>query len=75
MDLRVFVDADPDLTRERVARRHVGTGIEETMESVYGRVDENDGVNGALVRERLCGGADVVVRSVDVEMEGVGVGV
>jgi pantothenate kinase len=64
VDFRVFVDVDLVVARERVARRHVGAGIEKTLEEGYARVDANDWINGCLIRERLVEGVDVVVRSV-----------
>lgn len=64
VDYRVFVDADVNETRERVARRHVRAGIERTIEDAYRRVDSNDLLNGKLIRQKLIE-PDVVVRSVD----------
>jgi pantothenate kinase len=64
VDLRVYVDADLNTTRDRVAKRHVLAGIEKTLEDGYARVDANDALNGRLIKERLVE-PDLVVRSVD----------
>jgi pantothenate kinase len=64
IDYRVFVDANVNETRERVAKRHVQAGIEKTIEDAYRRVDRNDALNGMLIREKLIR-PDLVVRSVD----------
>lgn len=64
VDLRVFIDADPAVTRDRVARRHVSTGIEKTPEAAYARVDGNDAINASLILEKRLQ-ADVTVTSVN----------
>jgi len=63
VDFRVFVDADPEEARDRVAKRHVQAGIERNLEDAYRRVDTNDYLNGILIREKLIA-PDAVVRSV-----------
>lgn len=63
VDYRVFVDADPEEARDRVARRHVQAGIERNLDDAYRRVDTNDYLNGISIREKLIP-PDVVVRSV-----------
>ncbi len=56
---------DLEVTRRRVAMRHVRAGIEENLADAYKRVDGNDAVNGKLVSERVCEGVDVVVESLE----------
>lgn len=63
MDLRVFVAVNPELARERLARRHVRASIEPTMECAYERVDSNDTINGQLVSEKLVRQVDIVIQS------------
>lgn len=59
-----FVDVDPATARDRVAKRHVQSGIETTMEAALARADANDIPNGKEVRERLIR-PKVMVKSVD----------
>lgn len=61
-----FVDVDRDIARDRVARRHVESGIELTMKAALIRAEVNDVRNGNEVREKLIRPA-VTVKSVDVE--------
>jgi pantothenate kinase len=63
VDLRIFVEVDPVEARTRVARRHVYSGIEMNREDAEKRFDQNDGINGTLVRKRLVS-PDIVVKSV-----------
>lgn len=62
VDLRVFVEVDLGVARERLARRHVEAGIEGTMDDGYARVDGNDYLNGVEVSASLVR-PDVVIRS------------
>ncbi|KAJ6190959.1 hypothetical protein N7519_000980 [Penicillium mononematosum] len=63
-DYRLFVDADLEVARERVAKRHVQAGIEPNIESGFRRVDENDYLNArAIYGKRLK--ADLVICSID----------
>lgn len=48
-----FVDVDPALARERVARRHLEAGIEQTWEAAVLRTEQNDLRNGEEVRTNL----------------------
>ncbi|KXJ90288.1 P-loop containing nucleoside triphosphate hydrolase protein [Microdochium bolleyi] len=48
-----FVDVEPRLARERVARRHVQSGIETNMADALARTDRNDVPNGEEVRRKL----------------------
>lgn len=66
VDLRVFRDVDLNTARDRLARRHVGAGIESTLEDAYRRVDQNDYLNAMEVRAKLVR-PDFVMRSVSKE--------
>lgn len=59
-----FVDVDPELARVRVARRHLGSGIESTWEAAVARAESNDVPNGVDVRTKLVK-PRVTVQSVD----------
>ena len=65
LDLKIFVDVDPALARDRVARRHVAAGIESTVQKGQERFDANDALNGDLIRKRLMP-HDIKVESVTV---------
>lgn len=60
-----FVDVDPDLARERIAKRHLRSGIERDWESAARRAESNDLRNGELVRTKRVE-PSVVVMSVQV---------
>lgn len=62
MDLRVFLDVDLGITRNRLAMRHVEAGIEKTLDDGYRRVDRNDYLNGLEIQENLIT-PDVVLQS------------
>lgn len=59
-----FVDVDPDTARQRIAQRHLQSGIELNLEAALRRADSNDLLNGDDVRRRLIP-PDVTVWSVD----------
>ncbi|CAG7947141.1 unnamed protein product [Penicillium nalgiovense] len=63
-DYRLFVDADLEVARARVAKRHVQAGIEPNIESGFRRVDENDYLNAQAIYEKRLK-ADLVIRSLD----------
>ncbi|KAJ5550331.1 hypothetical protein N7461_005029 [Penicillium sp. DV-2018c] len=63
VDYRVFVDTDPLEARGRLAERHLRAGIEKTLEDGYRRVDSNDFLNGASIREKLLA-PDMIVKNV-----------
>ncbi|PYI07702.1 phosphoribulokinase/uridine kinase [Aspergillus sclerotiicarbonarius CBS 121057] len=63
VDYRIFVDADVQEARERVARRHVHAGIEKTLEDGFRRVDSNDYLNALHIQEKLIT-PDLVIKSV-----------
>lgn len=64
-----FVDVDPGLARERIAKRHLRSGIEKTWEAAVRRAEGNDLRNGEEVRRRLVE-PGVRVMSVDVPAGG-----
>lgn len=61
-----FVDVDTDVTRRRIAQRHIQSGIEVTWENAIRRVESNDLPNGVDIRENLIK-PDIVVQSVNDE--------
>jgi len=65
VDLRVFVNADLDVMRRRLANRHIGAGIESDLADAYGRVNRNDMVNAILVLGKVCEGVDIFVESLE----------
>ncbi|KAL4890122.1 hypothetical protein BDV59DRAFT_204717 [Aspergillus ambiguus] len=64
VDYKVFIDADLQIARGRLARRHVAAGIEETLENGYRRVDANDYLNGMTILEKRIE-PDVILQSVE----------
>ncbi|KAI3038551.1 hypothetical protein CBS76997_8449 [Aspergillus niger] len=64
VDYRIFVDADLQEARGRVARRHVSAGIEKTLEDGFRRVDSNDYLNALHIQGKLIR-PDMVVKSVE----------
>ncbi|RSL40670.1 hypothetical protein CEP53_013218 [Fusarium sp. AF-6] len=61
-----FVNVDVEMARNRIASRHLKSGIESTWEAALRRADNNDIVNGEEIRKRLVR-PDVEVWSVDVK--------
>lgn len=59
-----FIDVDRDIARDRVARRHVESGLETNMEAALARAEANDVPNGDEIRTRLIQPA-VIVHSVE----------
>lgn len=59
-----FIDVAPELARDRIAKRHVQSGIESSWDDAIRRVEGNDLLNGETVRRRLVKPA-VTVQSVD----------
>ena len=53
-DLRVFIDCDTDLAMQRIARRHLETGIAATMEASRLRVETSDYPNARLILADGC---------------------
>ncbi|CZR46805.1 uncharacterized protein FPRO_12256 [Fusarium proliferatum ET1] len=58
-----FVDVDPQLALQRVAKRHVACGIERTLETAMGRARNNDMKNGEDIRRGLIQ-PNIIVKSV-----------
>jgi pantothenate kinase len=63
LDYRVMVHVTQQDARVRVAKRHVASGIEPTLELGEARFDSNDAINGDLIRAKVVP-CDVVVESV-----------
>ncbi|KAH9990378.1 P-loop containing nucleoside triphosphate hydrolase protein [Xylariaceae sp. FL0662B] len=59
-----FIDVDRNLARDRVARRHIRSGIETSWEAAIRRAETNDVPNGEDVRRKLIK-PDVTVQSVE----------
>jgi pantothenate kinase len=55
LDFRIFIHVDELVAQDRVAIRHVLSGIEPTMEMAIVRFQSNDAVNGSLIRENMTG--------------------
>ena len=64
VDEKWFINVKEDLARERVAARHVLSGITKDLEQGYWRADNNDLPNGIYVREHLIK-PDVEVESIE----------
>jgi pantothenate kinase len=62
-----FVDVAPELARDRVARRHIASGIESTWEAAIARAEGNDLRNGNEVRAKLIS-PDATVQSIEVKV-------
>jgi pantothenate kinase len=69
VDERWLVEVDPGLARDRVALRHLKAGIETTMEAALARAENNDMVNGEYVMKHSRGRWDVLIRSVEEQVE------
>lgn len=65
VDDRWLVTVEASLARMRVARRHLESGIEETIDLALKRTDENDLVNGEYIMEHSKGRYDVLIESVE----------
>jgi pantothenate kinase len=59
-----FVDVNPVLARNRIAKRHVKSGIEDSWVKAVERAEGNDLLNGVDIREKLVQ-PDIVVQSID----------
>ncbi len=60
-----FVDVAPELARERIAKRHIESGIESSWDEAINRAESNDLLNGDEVRTRLVKPA-LVIQSVEI---------
>lgn len=65
LDFRILVHVSHEEARQRVAHRHVTSGIEPTLDLGQKRFDSNDGINGELIRAKVVP-YDVVVESMHV---------
>ncbi|KAL2855710.1 P-loop containing nucleoside triphosphate hydrolase protein [Aspergillus pseudodeflectus] len=63
VDYRVFVETDLQEARARLAKRHVQSGIENSLEEAFRRVDRNDYLNSIAILQKLIT-PDLVVRTV-----------
>ncbi|KAH7122058.1 P-loop containing nucleoside triphosphate hydrolase protein [Dactylonectria estremocensis] len=61
-----FVDVEPSLARERVAARHIKSGIETSWDAAIKRAEGNDLLNGEEVRRSLIR-PNVIVQSLEDE--------
>ncbi|RBR09602.1 hypothetical protein FVER53590_27557 [Fusarium verticillioides] len=59
-----FVDVEPQLALQRVAKRHVACGIERTLEAAMDRARNNDMKNGGEIRRFLIQ-PNIIVKSVE----------
>jgi pantothenate kinase len=59
-----FVDVDPVLAKERIAKRHIKSGIEFNWADAVRRAEGNDLLNGMVIRKKLLR-PDLLVESVD----------
>ncbi|KAL6251655.1 hypothetical protein RBB50_001865 [Rhinocladiella similis] len=66
LDLKIFVNVEPRLARERVAKRHVAAGIEPTLEKGQTRFDTNDAINGDLIRNQIAK-YDLMIESIPIQ--------
>ncbi|KAA8917208.1 hypothetical protein TRICI_000659 [Trichomonascus ciferrii] len=64
LDEKWLIRVDDDLARMRVAKRHVRAGISQTLDEGLDRVDKNDALNTALIRQHSKG-ADIVIDSIE----------
>ncbi|GAA5905262.1 Yfh7p [Sporobolomyces salmoneus] len=53
LDVKVWVECDKGVARERLIERHLESGIEPNREAAERRVDGSDMVNGEYIREHL----------------------
>ncbi|SCV67907.1 BQ2448_5518 [Microbotryum intermedium] len=61
MDLRIWLECDPKVVRERLLRRCLKEGIEDTVEKAQQRVDGSDMLNGEWISTRLTRDQDLIV--------------
>ncbi|KAK0756293.1 hypothetical protein N5P37_011208 [Trichoderma harzianum] len=59
-----FVDVDPALAAERIAKRHIQSGIELSWNGALSRARDNDLLNGDQIRDKLLT-PDVKIESID----------
>ncbi len=61
MDMRVWIEVDPEEARRRLIERNFEAGICGTREETAVRVDASDMVNGEMVREYRIEPTDIIV--------------
>ncbi|KAH0522977.1 hypothetical protein TsFJ059_008038 [Trichoderma semiorbis] len=61
-----FVDVDPALATERIAKRHIQSGIELNWSGALSRARNNDLLNGDEIRDKLLA-PDIKIESIDGE--------
>ena len=59
-----LLTVDEQVARQRVARRHVASGIETSMVDALARVDRNDTLNGRYTMEHSWKAADLTIDSI-----------
>ncbi|ORY34062.1 P-loop containing nucleoside triphosphate hydrolase protein [Naematelia encephala] len=69
MDLRIFVDVDPEEARQRVIRRNFEAGIVDNLEKCAERVDAVDMKNADEVRRYMVTPTDVIMSVHEVALE------
>lgn len=65
VDERWLFTVDEEAARQRVAKRHVASGIETNMTDALARVDENDTLNGRYIMQHSRKVADITIESVE----------
>lgn len=68
VDLRWFIEVPLHVTKKRLARRHLESGIVKTLEEGNARVDTNDALNAILIEKELVRDVFVNNRMEHVEM-------
>ena len=48
-DERWFIECDKSVARERIAKRHVASGLASDVQRGYERFDANDGINADVI--------------------------
>lgn len=64
LDLRIMVEVENSLASKRVAERHVLAGLEPSMDRALKRFENNDALNGEIVRNSVLP-FDVKIGSLD----------
>lgn len=69
LDHRIFLPIDFDIARARLAKRHVASGITETLEEGLQRAEQNDLPNGRFIIENMLEPTRTVVLEEDPKFE------
>lgn len=59
---RWFIDTQPEVAKDRLVARHINAGIESSYSAATVRVEENDLLNGRLIKENLLQ-PDVIIQN------------